>query len=159
VVAVSLVNLALENIVSPQLKRRWMITFAFGLAYGFLFSFALRNDQQFAGTHFVTSLLSFNVGVELAQLLVLAVLVPVFGVLFRFLVVERLGIVILSAFVAHTSWHWLTTRYTLLRQFRFQWPVIDAAFLALAMRWAMLAVILVGAYWLLSGLRALKSEV
>jgi len=159
VVALSIVYMALENIVSPQLRRRWMITFAFGLAYGFLFSFALRNDLQFAGTHFVTSLLSFNIGVELAQLIVLAVLVPVFAILFRFVVVERLGIIILSAFVAHTSWHWLTTRYVLLRQFRFQWPVIDAAFLALAMRWAMLAVILVGAYWLLGNLTSLKYEV
>ena len=173
VVALSIVYMALENIVSgtpsrtvrapgtppPQLKRRWMITFAFGLAYGFLFSFALRNDLQFAGTHFVTSLLSFNIGVELAQLIVLAVLVPVFAIFFRFVVVERLGIIILSAFVAHTSWHWLTTRYVLLRQFRFQWPVIDAAFLALAMRWAMLAVILVGAYWLLGNLTSLKYEV
>jgi hypothetical protein len=136
-----------------------MITFAFGLAYGFLFSFALRNDLQFAGTHFVTSLLSFNIGVELAQVLVLAVLVALFALLFRFVVVERLGTIILSAFVAHTSWHWLATRYALLRQFRFQWPVIDAAFLALAMRWAMLAVILVGAYWLLGNLTSLKYEV
>jgi len=159
VVALSIVYLALENIVSPQLKRRWMITFAFGLAYGFLFSFALRNDLQFAGTHFVTSLLSFNIGVELAQLIVVAVLVPVFAILFRFVVVERLGIIILSAFVAHTSWHWLTARYALLRQFRFQWPVIDAAFLALSMRWAMLAVILAGAYWLLGNLTSLKYEV
>jgi hypothetical protein len=158
VVALSIVYMALENIISPQLKRRWMITFAFGLAYGFLFSFALRNDQQFAGTHFVTSLLSFNIGVELALLVVLAVVVPVFAVLFRFVLEERLGTVILSAFVAHTSWHWLTTRYALLRQFRFQWPVIDAAFLALAMRWAMLAVILVGAYWLLSNAKSLKYE-
>jgi hypothetical protein len=45
-------------------------------------------------------------------------------------------------------------------------PVIDAAFLAMAMRWAMLAVILVGAYWLVGMLRVpardpkrLKSEV
>jgi hypothetical protein len=37
--------------------------------------------------------------------------------------------------------------------------VIDAAFLALAMRWAMLAVILVGAYWLLGNLTSLKYEV
>ena len=50
-VALSVVYLALENIVSPQLRRRSVAAFAFGLAYGFLFSFALRNDQQLAGTH------------------------------------------------------------------------------------------------------------
>jgi hypothetical protein len=158
VVALSIVYMALENIVSPQLKRRWMITFAFGLAYGFLFSFALRNDLQFAGTHFVTSLLSFNIGVELGQALVLAVLVPLFAIFFRFVVVERMGIIILSAFVAHSSWHWLTTRYALLRQFRFQRPVIDAAFFAMAMRWAMLVVVLIGAYWLLGNLRRAEQQ-
>ena len=70
----------------------------------------------------------------------------------------RFVVAILSAFVAHSSWHWLTTRYALLRQFRFQWPVIDAAFLALAMRWAMLAVVLIGAYWLLGNLRRAEQQ-
>jgi hypothetical protein len=46
----------------------------------------------------------------------------------------------------------------LLRQFRFQWPVIDAAFLALAMRWAMLVVVLIGAYWLLGNLRRAEQQ-
>jgi hypothetical protein len=164
VVALSVVYLALENIVSAQLRRRWAVAFAFGLAYGFLFSFALRNDQQLAGTHVLTSLLSFNLGVELGLLAMVVVLAPFLAVLFRFVVIERLGTIVLSAFVAHTAWHWLTTRYALLRQFRFVWPVMDAGFLAMALRWAMLAVVLVAAYWLLGGLRppkvsSLKSEV
>jgi len=33
--------------------------------HGFGFSFALRESLQFAGSHLLTSLLSFNVGVEL----------------------------------------------------------------------------------------------
>src|SRR5439155_20766602 len=40
-IAASIVYMALENIVSPQLRRRWIITFAFGLVHGFGFSFAL----------------------------------------------------------------------------------------------------------------------
>ena len=48
------------------------MTFAFGLVHGFGFSFALRESLQFAGSHLLTSLLAFNVGVELGQLLVLA---------------------------------------------------------------------------------------
>ena len=54
-----------------------MITFAFGLVHGFAFSFALREQLQFAGSHLLTSLLSFNIGVELGQLLVLVLLIPV----------------------------------------------------------------------------------
>jgi hypothetical protein len=148
VVALSIVYMALENIVSPQLKRRWMITFAFGLAYGFLFSFALRNDLQFAGTHFVTSLLSFNIGVELAQLIVLAVLVPVFAIFFR----SSRGAAGDHHPVGVRRAHVVALAHDALRAAAavpISVAVIDAAFLALAMRWAMLAVILVGAYWLL----------
>jgi hypothetical protein len=152
-IAVSIVYMALENIVSTQLDRRWMITFGFGLVHGFGFSFALRQTLQFAGSHLLTSLLSFNIGVELGQLLVLVVLVPALAFLFRFVVAERMGTIILSAIVAHTAWHWMTDRYGVLRQFRFTMPVIDAAFLAMAMRWGMLVVILVGAYWLIGNIR------
>src|SRR5438093_13502207 len=145
--------MALENIVGSNVQRRWMITFGFGLVHGFGFSFALRQTLQFAGSHLLASLLSFNIGVELGQLLVLVVMIPALDFAFRHVVAERMGTVILSAIVAHTAWHWMTERYGVLRQFRFEWPVIDAAFLASAMRWAMLLVILAGAYWLLGNLR------
>ncbi|HKF69361.1 MAG TPA: HupE/UreJ family protein, partial [Vicinamibacterales bacterium] len=59
-----------------------------------------------------TSLLSFNVGVELGQLVVLALLVPALDLLFRYVVAERMGTIILSALVAHTGWHWMTDRFT-----------------------------------------------
>src|SRR5438477_1909762 len=123
--------MSLKNIVSPKLTRSCMITFGFGLVHGFGFSFALRQTLQFAGSHLLALLLSFNIGVELGQLLVLVLLIPALDVLFRFVVAERLGTIILSAIVAHTAWHWLTERYDVLRRFRFQWPVVDAAFLAM----------------------------
>src|SRR5215470_8493884 len=70
-IAVSIVYMALENIVGGNIERRWMVAFGFGLVHGFGFSFALRETLQFAGSHLLTSLLSFNIGVELGQLLVL----------------------------------------------------------------------------------------
>ena len=39
----------------------------------------------------------------------------------------------------------------MLRQFRFEWPVFDAAFLASALRWMMLVVVAAGLYWLVFG--------
>jgi hypothetical protein len=150
-IAVSIVYMALENIVSPQLKRRWLITFAFGLVHGFGFSFALRQTLQFAGSYLLTSLVSFNLGVELGQLLVLVLVIPALGLLFRFVVAERLGTIILSTLVAHTAWHWMTERFGVLRQFRVAWPAFDAAFWAGAMRWAMLVVVGVALYWLIFG--------
>src|SRR5256884_6858204 len=121
-IAVSILYMALENIVGSNVGRRWVITFGFGLVHGFGFSFALRQTLQFAGSHLLTSLLSFNLGVELGQLLVLVVMIPALGILFRFVIAERLGIVILSSLVAHTGWHWMTDRPDRLRQYSFEWP-------------------------------------
>ena len=107
-----------------------MIAFGFGLVHGFGFSFALRETLQFAGSHLLTSLLSFNIGVELGQLLVLVLLIPLLEALFRYVVAERMGTIILSALVAHTGWHWMMERWDRLRQFRFEWPALSAALLA-----------------------------
>ena len=151
-IAASIVYMALENIVTTStVKQRWMIAFGFGLVHGFGFSFALKQTLQFAGDHLLTSLLSFNVGVELGQLLVLAVLIPALDLLFRYVVAERMGTIILSALVAHTAWHWMMERFDRLRQYRFEWPEINAAFLAGALRWLMLLVIVAALWWLGSG--------
>ena len=147
-IAASIVYMAIENITGAHLQRRWVVTFAFGLVHGFGFSFALRESLQFAGSHLLTSLLAFNVGVELGQLLVLAIMLPVLGWLFSRVVDERVGTIILSAFIAHTAWHWLVDRWAVLVQYPVQWPVFDLALLATLLRWAMLAVLAVLAAWL-----------
>src|SRR3712207_4398310 len=148
-IAASIVYVALENIVGSNVQRRWVITFAFGIVHGFGFSFLLRESLQFAGDHLLTSLLTFNIGVEIGQLAVLLVLLPALGLLFRHVVPERLGIIILSALVAHTGWHWLTERGEQLMQFPF--PVLDAAFLASVMRGMMAVLVLAVLVWIASG--------
>ena len=147
-IAMSIVYMALENIVAASVSRRWMITFVFGLVHGFGFSFGLEHTLQFAGSHLLTSLLSFNVGVELGQLLVLALLVPVLDLLFRLVVAERMGTIILSALVAHTGWHWMTERFGVLRQF--PWPPVTAAGMATLTWWLMALVALAAVIWLAS---------
>src|SRR6266850_449690 len=148
-IAISILYMAIENVLGTNLGRRWMITFGFGLVHGFAFSFALRDTLQFAGSHLLTSLLSFNLGVELGQLLVLVVLVPVLENLFRFVVAERLGTIILSVLVGHTAWHWMTERADRLSQF--PWPVLDASQLAAAIRWLMLLLVFAGLAWVIRG--------
>src|SRR5450432_2836651 len=152
-IAVSIVYMALENIVGGaslhrRLHRRWIIAFAFGLVHGFGFSFSLRQMLQFAGSHLLASLLSFNVGVELGQLLVLLLLIPLLELCFRFVVAERMGTIILSALVAHTGWHWMLDRAGRLSLYRFQWPVLTTAVVVSAMRWGMLAAIVAAGAWL-----------
>jgi len=148
-IAISILYMAIENVIGSNVGRRWIITFGFGLVHGFAFSFALRETLQFAGSHLLTSLLSFNLGVELGQLLVLVVLVPVLENLFRFVVAERLGTIIVSVLVGHTAWHWMTERADKLSQF--PWPALDAPQLAAAIRWLMLLLVLAGLVWVIRG--------
>ena len=150
-IALSIVFMAFENIVGARIDRRWMVAFGFGLVHGFGFSFALRESLQFAGAHLLTSLLSFNVGVELGQLLVLAITVPVLNFLFRKWLPEFMGTIVVSAFLAHTGWHWMLDRGAGLAQYRFTMPVLGLSFAATLLRWVMLALIIVGAMWILRG--------
>ena len=144
-IALSIVYMAIENIIGTNVQRRWMLTFAFGLVHGFAFSFALREQLQFAGNHLLTSLLSFNIGVEFGQLLVLAVLIPLIRLLFHYVVPERIGVIILSVLIGHTGWHWMLERGERLGQF--PWPAFDAATLASAMRWLIALVAMAAGMW------------
>ncbi len=150
-VAISILYTALENLVAPKLERRWLLTFGFGLIQGFGFSLGLRQVLQFAGSHGLTAVFAFNAGIELGLLLVLMLLIPALDALFRFVVAERLGAIILSALAAHTAWHWMIDRADVLRQYRFEWPALDVVFWIAAMRWAMLGVIAAGLYWIIFG--------
>ena len=149
-IALSIVYMALENIVGAKIERRWMIAFGFGLVHGFGFSFALRESLQFAGSHLLVALAAFNIGVELGQLLVLAVTVPVLALVYRYVVKERVGVLILSALVAHQAWHWMTERFSEFRAYELSWPVMDRTFLIGVIRFVMLLMIAGGAMWAMS---------
>ena len=149
-IATSIFYMALENIIVERPKRRWIITFMFGLVHGFGFSFGLKQTLQFAGSHLLTSLLSFNIGVELGQLVVLMLAVPALDLLFRYVVAERLGTIILSVIVGHTAWHWMADRFEVLQQFPL--PSLTAAGLASALRWLMVLVATGAGLWLVSQL-------
>ena len=119
-IAASIFYVAIENVIGgaaggAAVSRRWVMAFVFGLVHGFGFSFALQETLQFAGAHLVTSLLAFNTGVELGQVLVLLVLLPVLHLLFTRVVAERMGTIVLSALVAHVGWHWMADRVDAVR--------------------------------------------
>ncbi len=148
-IAITVLYMALENIIGSTIERRWLFAFAFGLVHGFGFSFALRETLQFAGSHLVTSLLAFNIGVEIGQLAALFVLIPALALLFRHVVDERTGAIILSALVAHTAWHWMTDRGAEVAKFPL--PKLDALFVASLMRGLIAVLILGGVVWLARG--------
>src|SRR5579864_1991235 len=151
-IAISIVYMAFVNIVSifrtGRPKLRWPLAFGFGLVFGFGFAFTLRPSLQFAGSHVLASVLSFNIGIELGQFLVLLLLVPALDVLFRFTAAQppaqRMETIILAALAADIGWHRVTERADQLTQFSFQWPVFDAALLASGMRWLTIFLVLGG---------------
>ena len=146
-IALSIVYMAFENIVGAKLEHRWMAAFGFGLVHGFGFSFLFSDTLQFAGGHLFSSLLAFNVGVELGQIMVLLLVIPLLNILFRFFVKEKIGTILLSALLAHSAWHWMLDRGTALNEFQFQMPLLDYIFFAALMRWGMMMIIIAAVLW------------
>ena len=97
------------------------------------FSYGLKENLQFAGTHLLVSLFSFNVGIEIGQVAVLAVMLPALALLRRYVLAGRIGVIILSALIAHTGWHWMIDRGDIL--WKTEWPRLDAASFAILARW------------------------
>ncbi len=85
-VAVSILLLATElaRPTSASLTRRrpWLMAFAFGLPYGFAFAAAL-SSAGLTPTRVPTALLSFNLGVEVGQLVVVATALAALGAVRR----------------------------------------------------------------------------
>ncbi|MGH8575781.1 MAG: HupE/UreJ family protein [Gammaproteobacteria bacterium] len=82
-IALSIVLVAGEALhQQPALSRRWpaLVAFLFGLVHGLGFAGALR-EIGLPQNHLVVALLTFNVGVELGQLLVVAVAYPLYRAL------------------------------------------------------------------------------
>lgn len=73
-VALTILWVALENVLREEPKARARMTFAFGLIHGFAFSGVLR-EMGIAGGELLVPLLGFNLGVEAGQL---AIVVPLF---------------------------------------------------------------------------------
>ena len=133
-IAASIVYMALENIMGVDLKRRILITGLFGLVHGFGFSYGLQQNFQFAGTHLLVSLFAFNLGIELGQITVLAVMLPALAVVRRYVLPGRVGMIILSAIIADTGWHWMIDRADAL--WKTPWPRPTAAGVANLVFWA-----------------------
>jgi hypothetical protein len=134
-IAVSIVYMALENIVGASLRRRWIIAGLFGLVHGFGFADILREQLQFAGSYLLVSLFSFNIGIEIGQLAVLCVFVPALALLFRGAMSGRMGIIVVSALVAHTAWHWMLDRADVF--WRTPWPPLTIPGLMILARWVL----------------------
>ena len=75
-IAASIVYVAVENLIRGRAIERYRITFLFGLVHGFGFSNVLR-EMQLPRANLALSLFSFNLGVEIGQVVFVVLLFPV----------------------------------------------------------------------------------
>jgi hypothetical protein len=105
VLAAGMVLLAIGNLAAPSLRRRWFIAAVIGALGGFGLGRLLTDAGQFAGTHTLVAVFSFNVGVALGEVVSLAVAFFALRLLFAGVLGPLLGVIVLSAAVGHASWH------------------------------------------------------
>ncbi len=80
VIAFSICYVALENLLKKEVNYRWLLTFGFGLIHGFGFASVLQ-ELIVGKSNLLVSVVSFNLGVEIGQLMIFLVLLPILHLL------------------------------------------------------------------------------
>ena len=111
-IAASIVLVAVENLIRKgEPGWRWALTFALGLVHGFGFAGALKEaGLGSAGAALLVPLFSFNLGVELGQVGVAVVVLPLLWKLRELPAFERYGRNVISAAIALAGAWWFFTR-------------------------------------------------
>jgi hypothetical protein len=110
-IAFSILYTAIENLVRPDVRWRFALTFGFGLVHGLGFASVLR--VMLPPDHLIGPLLGFNLGVEIGQLVIVAIALPL-----TWLAAHELGAAryrrtvmpVLSAAIALVAIKWLIER-------------------------------------------------
>ena len=108
VIAFSICYVAVENMFKKKANYRWLIAFGFGLIHGFGFASALQ-ELIVRKANLLLSVLSFNAGVEMGQLMVFFVMLPVLYLLNR-LIAFRVVTVCTSVGIFAIGFTWLVER-------------------------------------------------
>lgn len=108
-IAFSIIVTALNNLYPVLPLSRWAIAFVFGLVHGFGFANVLL-DLGLSNLTLAVSLLGFNVGVELGQIVIVLVFLPIAFMLRDTLIYRWLVFRIGSVLVAMIAALWLYER-------------------------------------------------
>jgi hypothetical protein len=152
-IALSLVYVSIENGVASRprfLRHRWVVALVFGLFHGLGFAIALQESLQFAGSHPIAGLVSYNIGLELGTLIILAIALPAANLVFTNVASERAGIIVSSIIIGHIGWHWMTDRFAIAQLSG--WPVFDLNLLLTIVRWLLALTVVGGVAWFVAGL-------
>lgn len=108
-IAASVVLAGLGNLYPMMTNHRWMVAFGFGLIHGFGFA-AVLSDLGLPQDSLLLSLVSFNVGVEIGQLVIVSAFLPVAYVVRRSWSYPRLVLTGGSLAVIAIALVWFTER-------------------------------------------------
>jgi HupE / UreJ protein len=109
VIAASIIVAALNNLWPRVIGRLWMVAFGFGLVHGFGFASVLA-DLGLPRDALVLALVGFNVGVELGQLAIVVVFLPLAYALRRSVFYRRGVMIGGSVLIALLAAVWLVER-------------------------------------------------
>jgi hydrogenase/urease accessory protein HupE len=82
IIALSIIYVAAENILKKEIHYRWGLTFVFGLIHGLGFANILQ-EMNLSKTNLASALISFNIGIEVVQLGIVLLLLPLLTYLHR----------------------------------------------------------------------------
>jgi hydrogenase/urease accessory protein HupE len=108
-IALSIVWVGIENFFVRNAHGRWRITFPFGLIHGFGFAGAL-HEIELPRARVPAALVTFNLGVEVGQLAVMALVVPAIVLLRKRGLLGRTATLSLSAGVVAAGAYWFVSR-------------------------------------------------
>ena len=108
IIALSIGLAAYHNIRPIFRGRDWIIAFVFGLFHGFGFATVL-SELGFNGEFLILSLLGFNVGVEIGQVVIIALIFPVLFFI-RNLKLYPIFLTVLSVLLIFISLYWFIER-------------------------------------------------
>ncbi len=111
-IAATIIYVAVENIIiRGEPKFRWLLTFTFGLIHGFGFASVLRElGIGTSGSEIAVPLVSFNLGVEIGQITVAAILLPLIWKFSRSPIFTQRWVPACSVVVALAGGFWLVQR-------------------------------------------------
>ncbi|MCB9787622.1 MAG: HupE/UreJ family protein [Deltaproteobacteria bacterium] len=108
-IALSVAFVGVENFIKPDPSGRWRIAGAFGLIHGFGFAGAL-GDVGLPPGNTVAALAGFNIGVELGQLAIMVLVVPVIAIALKQRAYIRYVMPALSGVVVLAGLGWFVQR-------------------------------------------------
>ena len=108
IIALSIALAAFHNVYPLVKGKEWVIAFVFGLFHGFGFASVL-GDLGLSGDYLTVSLLGFNIGVEVGQVIIVCIIFPILFFLAKTKLYKPI-LIYGSLFLVLVALNWFTDR-------------------------------------------------